>query len=410
MLKKGVDLKWKAEAKKSFEQIKKALTQALVLISPDFSKEFQVFTFASENTIARVLLQKGKEAIKDFKIYILHSHIVAYVPSTMVKYILTQADPDGKRGKWITKSLEYDIDIKPTKLVKGQGLENLMTQSNLDCLDINLNAEISEISDDEEELVPIDEKYLVSDWYKDVVFVLQHHKAPGDLKKAKARFVKLKSLGYFIFDINLFWKDTRGILLNCLLEEEAEKVIEECHKGDCGGHHYWKATTNKILRAGYFWPTMFKYIYKRIVACHECQIFEGRSKLVPLPLVPIYVEAPFQQWGLDIIGETHPSSSGQHRWILTVTDYFTKWIEVIPTRQANDSIIISFLENNIFSRFGCSMKIIMDNAQAFKSKKMINFCHQYHITLGHSATYYLQGNGLAKSSNKNIIRSIKKVL
>ena len=83
-------------------------------------------------------------------------------------------------------------------------------------------------------------------------------------------------------------------MLNCLLEVEAEKVIEEFHKGDCGGHHYWKATTNKILRAGYYWPTMFKDIYKRIVACHECQIFEGRRKLVPLPLVPIYVEAPFQ--------------------------------------------------------------------------------------------------------------------
>lgn len=56
------------------------------------------------------------------------------------------------------------------------------------------------------------------------------------------------------------------------------------------------------------------------------------------------------------------------------------------------------------------MKIITDNAQAFKSKKMINFCHQYHITLGHSTTYYPQGNGLAESSNKSIVRIIKRVL
>ena len=61
MLKKGVDIKWTGEAKKYFEQINKALTQASVLISPDFSKEFLVFTFASKNTIARVLLQKGKQ-------------------------------------------------------------------------------------------------------------------------------------------------------------------------------------------------------------------------------------------------------------------------------------------------------------------------------------------------------------
>jgi hypothetical protein len=77
---------------------------------------------------------------------------------------------------------------------------------------------------------------------------------------------------------------------------------------------------------------------------------------------PISVEAPFQQWGLDFIGEIHPPSSGQHKWILTATDYFTKWIEVVPCRQATDSVIIKFLETNILSRFGCPRKIIADNA------------------------------------------------
>ena len=85
------------------------------------------------------------KAIKDFRIYVLHSHIVAYVPNVVIKDILTHADPDGKRGKWIAKLLEYDIEIKPTKLVKGQGLAKLLTQSNLDCLDINLSTKISEI-------------------------------------------------------------------------------------------------------------------------------------------------------------------------------------------------------------------------------------------------------------------------
>lgn len=72
----------------------------------------------------------------------LHSHIVAYVPSAVIKDILTQADPDGKRGKWIAKLLEYDIEIRPTKLVKGQGLAKLLTQSNLDCIGINFSTEI----------------------------------------------------------------------------------------------------------------------------------------------------------------------------------------------------------------------------------------------------------------------------
>ena len=65
--------------------------------------------------------------------------------------------------------------------------------------------------------------------------------------------------------------------------------------------------------------------------------------MLPLPLKPISTEMTFQRWGLDFIGEIHPPSSAQHKWILTATIYFTKWIEAIPSRQATDTVIISFL-------------------------------------------------------------------
>jgi hypothetical protein len=147
-----------------------------------------------------------------------------------------------------------------------------------------------------------------------------------------------------------------------------------------------------------------------MTSCHQCQLFEGKMKLFPLPLKPISVDAPFQQWGLDFIGEIHPPSSGHHRWILTATNYFTKWIEAVPSRQATNFFIIKFLENNILSRFGCPRKIITDNEATFRSKKLIDFCNQYHIGLGHSIDYYPQGNGLAKSSNKTLVNIIKKTL
>ena len=146
-----------------------------------------------------------------------------------------------------------------------------------------------------------------------------------------------------------------------------------------------------------------------IIACHKCQLLESKRKLLPLPLHPVIVEAPFQQWGLDFIGEIHPPSSAQHRWILTATDY-TKWIEAIPCKQENYAVIIKFMETNTLSRFGCPTKIITDNATTFGSKKMVEFCHKYHITLGHSTAYYPQGNGLVESSNKSLVNIIKKLL
>jgi hypothetical protein len=108
-------------------------------------------------------------------------------------------------------------------------------------------------------------------------------------------------------------------------------------------------------------------------ACNLCQLFVGKKKLPSIPLILVKFEAPFQQWGLEFIRETHPQSISQHRWILTATDYFMKWVESVPTQNVIDLVVINFLEENILSRFRCPKKIVTDNTQYFKSMVMINF-------------------------------------
>ena len=144
--------------------------------------------------------------------------------------------------------------------------------------------------------------------------------------------------------------------------------MQQFHSSLCGGHHYRKTTTHTILRAGYYWPTLFSNVFSFAKSCDRCQRFEGKQQLKSLPLKPIYASGPFQQSGLDFIGEINPHSSGQHRWILVTTNYFTKWIEAIPTRKADHNVVMKFLTNNIFTRFGCPHKLITDNATTFGAK------------------------------------------
>ena len=66
------------------------------------------------------------QAFKEFWDYILHSHIIAHVPTSAVKDILTQPDPQGRRGKRIAVLLENDLENNPKKLIKCQGLAKLM--------------------------------------------------------------------------------------------------------------------------------------------------------------------------------------------------------------------------------------------------------------------------------------------
>ena len=60
-----------------------------------------------------------------------------YVPSATVKDVLTQPDIDGKRAKWISKLIDFDVEVKPTKLVKGLGLAKLMAKENRELMGIN---------------------------------------------------------------------------------------------------------------------------------------------------------------------------------------------------------------------------------------------------------------------------------
>ena len=73
----------------------------------------------------------------------------SYVPTAAVKDILVQGDSEGKRGRWISKIQEYDLDIRPTRLIKGQGIAKMLSESNHQALGINLSMIASEESENE---------------------------------------------------------------------------------------------------------------------------------------------------------------------------------------------------------------------------------------------------------------------
>jgi hypothetical protein len=218
MLKKDSEVRWTNEAKASFQRIKKVISKALVFASPDYTKEFLIFSFASEHTITTVLLQKNEESferpivffskslrdaelkydimekhayamvksLKAFRTYVLHSKIIAYVPSSSVKDILVQPDNDGRRGRWLAKIQEFDLEVKPTKIIKGQGLAKLLSESNLKVLGINrLQEDEGFLEIDELDItvptVEIQDKFLASSWYRDIVHYLLMLQCPSEL-------------------------------------------------------------------------------------------------------------------------------------------------------------------------------------------------------------------------------------
>ena len=200
------------------------------------------------------------------------------------------------------------------------------------------------------------------------------------------------------------------MLLRCLEKTEAKKVLQELDDGPAGGHYAGDATAHKLLRAGDYWPTLFKDSYNYVRKCQVCQTAVGKQRKASMPLQPVNIEQPFNQWGLDIIGEIIPHSSKQHRYILMATDYFTKWVEAVPLKTVNSENITEFIDQFIITRFGLPTALMFDNASYFSGNAMTEFALKRGFKLNYSANYYPQGNGLAESTNKNLIRIIKRTV
>jgi hypothetical protein len=135
-----------------------------------------------------------------------------------VKEILIPRDIDGRRSKWIDKILEFDLEIKPNKLVKGQGLAKMLVESN--CKDLGVNFintfsgnQQAELFDKDSQVSPT---LVGCAWYKDIIFFWKKLRPPYGMGKNKVRALNLKAIKHCIIDQVLYWKDPLGVLLRFL--------------------------------------------------------------------------------------------------------------------------------------------------------------------------------------------------
>ncbi|XP_026452001.1 protein NYNRIN-like [Papaver somniferum] len=94
--------------------------------------------------------------------------------------------------------------------------------------------------------------------------------------------------------------------------------------------------------------------------CQKCQIHGNLIHVPSTPLHSISSPWPFYSWGLDIIGKINPPSSKHYEYIITITEYFTKWVESIPLRGTAGATIAAFIKDHIICRFGVPKHIITD--------------------------------------------------
>eukprot|EP00253_Pinus_taeda_P026856 PITA_26856 len=399
MIRKNAVFKWGLIEKEAFDLIKQSIINAPSLNTPNFSNPFTLYTITSNTSYAAVLTQlndhnleapisffssnlQGAElnysdvekqafvvfkAVKHYRPFLLKTHNKVIVPFPAVRQLLKQKEP----GAF---NIPESSDTDPTEEINQISVTDSKSQ------------------------------------YADLIFYLKNSYAPPNLSYKNKSAIRLKAKNFTIIDNVLFKKNYDSVLLRCLEKAEAQKVLQELHDGPAGGHFGADTIAHKIIYAGYYWPTLFRDAHKYVRKCLNCQTASGRQPKSAFPLQPVNIEQPFEQWGLDIIGEINPPSSKQHKYILTATDYFTNWVEAIPLKTANSEAIVEFIDQFIITRFGVPTALVFDNASYFLGNSMFDFAIKRGFKLKYSANYYPQGNGLAESTNKNLIKIIKRTI
>jgi len=101
--------------------------------------------------------------------------------------------------------------------------------------------------------------------------------------------------------------------------------------------------------------------------CYACQIHGDFVHQAPEHLHAMSSSWPFEMWGMDIIGPISPPISKEHYFILAITDYFYKWVEVVPLKEVKTSNVIKFIKHYVLYRFIVLRRIVHDNEPQFIS-------------------------------------------
>uniref|UniRef100_A0A2N9IPA1 Uncharacterized protein n=1 Tax=Fagus sylvatica TaxID=28930 RepID=A0A2N9IPA1_FAGSY len=171
-------------------------------------------------------------------------------------------------------------------------------------------------------------------------------------------------------------------------------------------HQRARSLVHKLVRAGYYWPTMQKDAVSYVRACDKCQRFGNLIHSPPETLTPMTAPWPFAQWGLDIMGPL-PVGRRQLKFLVVGIDYFTKWVEAEPLATITEKNIRGFVWKAIICRFGIPRAFISDNGRQFDNSPFREFCEELGIHNHYSSPGHPQANGQVEVTNRSLLKMIK---
>ncbi|XP_024018842.1 uncharacterized protein LOC112090833 [Morus notabilis] len=268
----------------------------------------------------------------------------------------------------LVKFKNYEIlQIPRTENANADTLAKLASSRESDTLDV--------VPIEELERPTIEEKVKAlivqagENWMTPLIQYLMDAQLPND--KDEARRIRYRAARYLLYDGLLYQRGYSTPLQQCLDNAEAQKVLHEIYEGVCGNHTGGQSLALKVLRQGYYWPTLKKDAFQYARCCDKCRRYATIPRAPPKNLTSILSPWPFAKW-VDLIGPLHLAPGG-FKFAIVAVDYYTKWAEAKVLTTTTEAACTKFMWDNIVCRFGVPHSIVSDNGKQFDNASTRRF-------------------------------------
>jgi hypothetical protein len=210
-------------------------------------------------------------------------------------------------------------------------------------------------------LVQLDDEYFV-----DIMQYLSTGTAPQDFNIAQRKNLVVRATDYQLIAGHLYKMGADNIFRTCVLKHERPRILAKAHEGIVGEHYAGKDTTQKVLHARLWWTTIYRDEQDYCQRCDVCQRVGRPNKQDEMPLRPQLTLQVFNKWALYFVGPINPQTKrSEERYIITVTEYLTRWEEATRIKYCSIETIAHFLFEQVITRFGCPRILISDQGTHF---------------------------------------------
>ena len=432
LTKKDVSFSWSSECTKAFVELKSRLTQAPILAFPQFMADaapFLLQTDASAVGLGAVLEQGGRViayasraltqsekqystiqkeclaavyAMKQFRHYLLGRPFQLVTDHAPLQWLCAQK-MEGLLCRWALAMEEYNFQIVYRKGTLNGNADALSRRPHSISAPVAMTSTTKQITD-------VQQAQQNDSVFNQIYYALLHSTGkPATITMKQPLFQRYIQLWHQLSLINGVICRTYGpsptsenVTVPLIPPSLKQKVLHQAHNIPSAGHQGYHKTLSRLKQEAY-WPGMASDVQQY---CQECEICQ-RSKLpspVRAPLVNTPIGNPWEMLAVDILEV--PVSRNNHRYLLVIMDYFTKWADAIPLRDQKATTIADAVIK-VCSSFGMPDILHSDQGRNFESTLFHQLLQAFGIHKTRTTAYHPQGDGMVERFNRSLLQLLR---